>query len=58
MKLTTAALNSSRFTLLAALLILVGGVSTFLSFPAQEEPTLAPDVESFLREIGQRLDDK
>ena len=26
--------------------------------PAQEEPTLAPDVESFLREIGQRLDDK
>ena len=26
--------------------------------PAQEEPALSPDVESFLREIGQKLDDK
>jgi hypothetical protein len=25
--------------------------------PEQEEPTLAPDVERFLREIGQKLDD-
>jgi hypothetical protein len=26
--------------------------------PVQETPPLAPDVESFLREIGQTLDDK
>ncbi|RFA27771.1 acriflavin resistance protein [Alkalilimnicola ehrlichii] len=40
MKLTAAALNSSRLTFFAALLILVTGAFTFLSFPAQEEPTV------------------
>ena len=40
MNLTLAALKSSRLTLFAALLILVGGVITFLGFPSQEEPTV------------------
>ncbi|KAB8035783.1 efflux RND transporter permease subunit [Janthinobacterium aquaticum] len=39
MKLTHAALNASRLTFFAALLILVTGVFAFLSFPSQEEPS-------------------
>lgn len=39
MKLTDAALKSSRLTFFAALLILVTGVFAFLSFPSQEEPS-------------------
>ena len=40
MNLTHSALNASRLTLLAALLILLGGIFTFLNFPSQEEPTV------------------
>ncbi|KAB7770098.1 efflux RND transporter permease subunit [Xanthomonas maliensis] len=40
MKLTDWALRSSRLTLFAALLILVGGVVAFLGFPSQEEPSV------------------
>lgn len=39
MKLTESALNSTRLTFFAALLILVSGVFAFLSFPSQEEPS-------------------
>jgi len=39
MKLTEAALNNSRLTFFAALLILVTGAFAFLSFPSQEEPS-------------------
>lgn len=39
MRLTEAALNNSRLTFFAALLVLVTGVFTFLSFPSQEEPS-------------------
>ncbi|OXJ25478.1 acriflavin resistance protein [Burkholderia sp. HI2714] len=39
MKLTQAALNSSRLTFFVALLILVTGAFTFLTFPSQEEPS-------------------
>ena len=39
MKLTQAALNSSRLTFFVALLILVTGALTFLTFPSQEEPS-------------------
>ena len=40
MKLTSAALNSSRLTFFVALLILVTGAFAFLTFPSQEEPSL------------------
>lgn len=40
MNLTHSALNASRLTLVTALLILLGGIFTFLSFPSQEEPTV------------------
>lgn len=40
MNLTAAAIRSSRLTLFAALLILVGGALTFMGFPSQEEPTV------------------
>ena len=40
MKLTQSALDASRLTLTAALLILLAGVFTFLGFPSQEEPTV------------------
>ena len=40
MKLTAAALASSRLTLFAAALVLVAGVFTFLNFPSQEEPSV------------------
>ncbi|WP_273822799.1 efflux RND transporter permease subunit [Pseudomonas asplenii] len=40
MSLTRSAINSSRLTLFAALLILLGGVVTFLGFPSQEEPSI------------------
>lgn len=40
MKLTQNALGASRLTLFVALLILVGGILTFLKFPSQEEPTV------------------
>lgn len=39
MRLTESALNSTRLTFFAALLILVSGVFAFLSFPSQEEPS-------------------
>ncbi|WCM23651.1 efflux RND transporter permease subunit [Paraburkholderia bryophila] len=39
MKLTESALNNTRLTFFVALLILVSGVFTFLSFPSQEEPS-------------------
>jgi multidrug efflux pump subunit AcrB len=40
MNITSSALSASRLTLFAALLILVGGVLTFLGFPSQEEPSI------------------
>lgn len=40
MKLTHSALGASRLTLFAALMLLVGGIVTFLGFPSQEEPTV------------------
>ena len=40
MNLTRSALGASRLTLFTALLILIGGVLTFLRFPSQEEPTI------------------
>ncbi len=40
MSLTRSAINSSRLTLFAALLILLVGVLTFLGFPSQEEPSV------------------
>ncbi|MFP3243903.1 MAG: hypothetical protein RXR20_04925 [Paraburkholderia sp.] len=40
MNLTRRALGAGRLTLFVALLILVGGVFTFLRFPSQEEPTV------------------
>ncbi|MBO9790176.1 efflux RND transporter permease subunit [Xanthomonas phaseoli] len=40
MNLTRSALASSRLTLFTALLVLVGGVLTFLNFPSQEEPSV------------------
>ena len=40
MKLTHSALGASRLTLFAALMVLVGGIVTFLGFPSQEEPTV------------------
>jgi multidrug efflux pump len=39
MKLTEAALGSSRLTFFVALLILVAGTLAFLRFPSQEEPS-------------------
>lgn len=38
--LTRHALGASRLTLFVALLILIAGVTTFLSFPTQEEPSV------------------
>lgn len=38
--LTRHALNASRLTLFTALLILIAGIATFLSFPTQEEPSV------------------
>ncbi|WLI08860.1 efflux RND transporter permease subunit [Pseudomonas sp. FP597] len=38
--LTRHALGASRLTLFTALLILLAGVATFLSFPTQEEPSV------------------
>lgn len=40
MNLTRATLASSRFALFTAALILIGGIVTFLGFPAQEEPSV------------------
>lgn len=40
MNLTRSALGASRLTFFAALLVLVGGVLTFLGFPSQEEPSI------------------
>lgn len=40
MRLTIAALDSSRLTFFVALLILVTGALTLLSFPSQEEPSV------------------
>ena len=40
MNLTRSALASSRLTLAVAILLLVGGVFTFLNFPSQEEPSV------------------
>ncbi|AKF51024.1 Cation/multidrug efflux pump [Pseudomonas syringae pv. syringae HS191] len=40
MNLTSRAMGASRLTLFAALLILLAGVATFLSFPSQEEPSV------------------
>ncbi|MBO9855114.1 efflux RND transporter permease subunit [Xanthomonas sp. A1809] len=40
MNLTRSALGSSRLTLFTALMVLVGGVLTFLNFPSQEEPSV------------------
>ena len=40
MKLAEGALQSSRLTLFVALLILITGIFTFLSFPSQEEPSV------------------
>ncbi|MBP1147915.1 multidrug efflux pump subunit AcrB [Pseudomonas sp. PvP027] len=40
MSLTSRAMGASRLTLFAALLILLAGVATFLSFPSQEEPSV------------------
>ncbi|OEZ27412.1 efflux RND transporter permease subunit [Variovorax boronicumulans] len=39
MKLTEAALKSSRLTIFVALMVLVTGVLAFLNFPSQEEPS-------------------
>ncbi|KRA50267.1 efflux RND transporter permease subunit [Pseudoxanthomonas sp. Root630] len=40
MKLTQSALGSSRLTLFVAVLLMLGGILTFLSFPSQEEPSI------------------
>lgn len=40
MNLTRSALGASRLTLLAAFLILLAGMLTFLQFPSQEEPSV------------------
>ncbi|MEB1529299.1 efflux RND transporter permease subunit [Xanthomonas sp. WHRI 7945] len=40
MNLTRATLASSRFALFTAVLILIGGIVTFLGFPSQEEPSV------------------
>lgn len=40
MNLTRLALSSSRLALLAAILVLVTGIVTFLNFPSQEEPSV------------------
>lgn len=40
MNLTRSALGASRMTLFAAVLLLLGGIVTFLSFPSQEEPSV------------------
>lgn len=40
MNLTRSALGASRLTLFAAVLLLVGGIVTFLGFPSQEEPSV------------------
>lgn len=40
MNLTASAIRSSRLTLFAAFLILIGGALTFMGFPSQEEPTV------------------
>lgn len=40
MNVTRSALSASRLTLFAALMLLVGGIVTFLGFPSQEEPTV------------------
>jgi len=38
--ITRSALGASRLTLFAAVLLLLGGVATFLNFPSQEEPSV------------------
>ncbi|AUJ12172.1 acriflavin resistance protein [Xanthomonas oryzae pv. oryzae] len=40
MKLTQMAMCSSRLTLFAAALILIGGIVAFVGFPSQEEPSV------------------
>ncbi|MCC4610006.1 efflux RND transporter permease subunit [Xanthomonas campestris] len=40
MTLTRMAMSSSRLTLFAAVMILVGGIVAFLGFPSQEEPSV------------------
>ena len=40
MNITRSALGASRLTLFAAVMLLVGGIITFLGFPSQEEPTV------------------
>ncbi|RBE76805.1 efflux RND transporter permease subunit, partial [Xanthomonas oryzae] len=40
MKLTQMAMRSSRLTLFAAALILIGGIVAFVGFPSQEEPSV------------------
>lgn len=40
MKLTQSALGSSRFTLFVAVMLMLGGIFTFLGFPSQEEPSI------------------
>jgi len=40
MKLTQVAMSSSRLTLFAAAMILIGGIVAFVGFPSQEEPSV------------------
>lgn len=40
MNITRSALGASRLTLFAAVLLLLGGILTFLNFPSQEEPSV------------------
>lgn len=40
MKLTQSALGSSRLTFFVAMMLLLGGIFTFLGFPSQEEPSI------------------
>ncbi|WP_230681501.1 efflux RND transporter permease subunit [Paracidovorax cattleyae] len=40
MNLTRTAMGASRLTFFAAVLLLLGGVFTFLHFPSQEEPSV------------------
>ncbi|QBG88798.1 efflux RND transporter permease subunit [Xanthomonas oryzae] len=40
MKLTQMAMRSSRLTLFAAALMLIGGIVAFVGFPSQEEPSV------------------
>lgn len=57
MNITNAALNASRLTFFAALLVLVTGIFAFLSFPSQEEPsTTVRDALVFVANPGLSVD--